>query len=263
MPNSPHGSLQIGSRGPSVSLLQTKLNTALMPSPRLVADGAFGPKTGQAVKLFQQRRGLIADGVVGPRTAAALGMSLGGTPGPVPGSHPPPPGGAPPPGGSSPPAGGPPGFVDLSMFNVVIEAVVGGFQRIGSSVLSWIDSDYVPQFVYDRVALLVNGAIGTVAAPLRAIGRQTVPLGQDPAAYVTGQIRSVLARGVSALSNALQPLVGLPVIGNVASGYQRIISNIMSAADGALGNLRSNGQSAQATATRIAAAFDAVARQIG
>jgi peptidoglycan hydrolase-like protein with peptidoglycan-binding domain len=260
-------SLQLGSRGPTVSALQAKLNTMLVPSPRLVADGSFGPKTAQAVKAFQQMKRLVADGVVGPKTAAALGLSLGGSSGPAPARYappgaPPPPGAIPPPGGA-PPAAGPPGFVDLSVFNVVIEAVIAGYQKIGSRLLSWIDSDYVPQFVYDRVAATVNAAVNMVVSPLRAISHQTVPLGQDPAAYVTSRIRDGLARGASSLSAALQPLVGLPVIGIVASGYQRNISGLMGIADVALANLKHNGQSAQAVATRIAAAFDAVARQIG
>gem|GEM_PF-2366365 len=255
MQNSSYGSLQIGSRGPSVSLLQSKLNSALIPSPRLVADGVFGPKTAQAVKLFQQRSGLPADGIVGAKTSAALGLSSGGIPGPTPGGHAIP--------VSPPPGGGPPGFVDLSMFNVVIEAIIGGVQKIASRLLSWIDSDFVPQFVYDRVAASLNGAVNSLASPLRSITRQTVPLGQDPAAFVTGRIREGLARNVSGLANAVQPLVGLPVIGGVALRYQSLLASIMSVADTALANMRSNGQSAQATATRIAAALDAIARQIG
>lgn len=262
------GSVQMGSRGPTVSQVQTKLNTELRLMPPLVPDGVFGSKTAQAVKLYQQRRGLVPDGVVGPKTAASLGVSLGGGGGRPPAPAGPPSGHAPPvtppPGGPPPPSGGPPaGFVDLSIFNVVIEAIIGGMQKIAGSLLSWIDSDYVPQFVYDRVASMLNGAINTSASTLRGITRQAVPLGQDPAAFVTGQIRQVLARFASALSNALQPLVGLPVIGGSAVGWQRIISGLMSVADGALSNLRANGQSAQATATRIAAALESIARQIG
>jgi len=254
MQNSSSGSLQMGTCGTSVSLLQSKLNTALIPSPGLKPDGVFGMKTAQAVKRFQQGKGLAADGIVGPKTAAALGLSLGGIPGPPPGGHGIPVG--------PPPGGGPPGFVDLSVFNVVIEAIIGGYQKIASRLLSWIDSDYVPQFVYDRAAASINGTVNAMASNLRGITRQTVPLGHDPAAFVTGRIRDVLARNVSGLSNALQPLVGLPVIGGVASGYQRLLSGIMRAADIGLANLRSNGQSAQATATQIAAAFDSIARQI-
>lgn len=257
----------MGSRGPAVSQLQVKLNSALVPSPRLATDGVFGPKTAQAVRLFQQRKGLLADGVVGQKTAAALGLVLGGGAGPVPGA---PPGHSPPgrhnppapPPGTAPPAAGPPGFVDLSIFNVVIEAVIAGFQKIGAKILSFIDSDYVPQFVYDRVAGMVQGAINTVASPLRGIARQAVPLGQDPAAYVTGQIRAALARGISALSGALQPLLGLPVIGNVAAGYQRVLAAEMHGIDVVLNTLRNDGQSAQAAARRVAEVFEGIARRI-
>lgn len=260
MQGSSSGSLRMGSRGPAVSALQSKLNAALSPSPNLVADGVFGMKTAQAVKLFQQRKGLAADGIVGPKTAAVLGLSPGGTPGPAPGGSGTP---ATPPVPGTPPGGEPPGFVDLSIFNVVIEAVIGGYQKIAARLLSWIDSDYVPQFAYDRAASLINGAVNALAASLRGITRNVVPFGQDPAAYVTGRIREILAVKASALSNALQPLTGLPVIGSVAQRYQRVLSGFMSVADAALSNLRSNGQSAQATASRIAAALEGIARQIG
>ena len=259
------GSLQTGSRGPLVATLQAKLNTLLAPSPGLTPDGAFGPKTAAAVRLFQQRKGLVADGIVGPKTAAALGMSLGGGAGPAPGGgvRPAPPLPGAPPTPAAPPAGGPPGFVDLSIFNVVVEAVIGGYQKIAAALLSWIDSDYVPQFVYDRAASLINGAVNGLAGGLRGITRNVVPFGQDPAAFVTGRIRDLLFPKLTALSNAIQPLTSLPVIGTPAQGYMRLLSSVMSVIDTALCNLRSNGQSAQAVARQIAAALEGVARQIG
>ena len=255
MPVSSFGSLQMGSRGPTVASLQSKLNSALTPSPGLVPDGVFGAKTAQAVRLFQQRKGLAADGVVGPKTAAALGLSLAGGAG----------GGG---GGGSGGGGGAVGpvtpgtFVDLSQFNVVIEAIIGGVQKIVSNLLSWIDSDFVPQFVFDRVAGSLKSVVNGLAGSLRGITRQAVGLGQDPAAFVTGRIREILTRSVSNLTNAVQPLVGLPIIGSVASRYQSLLANIMSVANTALNNMRSNGQSIQATAKQIAAALDAIARQI-
>lgn len=54
-----------GSRGADVATLQKKLN--------LNADGIFGPKTEEAVKLFQKANGLSVDGIVGAKTWSALG----------------------------------------------------------------------------------------------------------------------------------------------------------------------------------------------
>lgn len=254
MPSSSFGSLQIGSRGPSVASLQSKLNSALTPSPRLIPDGVFGAQTAQAVRSFQQRNGLTADGIVGPRTAAALGLSSGGAPGPTPGGRVIP---------VSGPAGGPPAFVDLSIFNVVVEAVIAGAQRVVARLLSKIDSDFVPQFVFDRVAGSLNGEVNALAAGLRGITRQAVAVGQDPAVFVTTRIREILSRKISGMINALQPLVGLIVIGDVAARAQTGLRNVGANADGALVNLRNNGQSAQATATRIVALFENIAREIG
>ena len=252
--------LQMGSRGAEVSSVQAKLNALLSPSPNLVTDGVFGMKTSQAVKLFQQRKGMSADGVVGPKTAAALGLPSPGQggggggggghiqptmPGP-PGTH-----------GNTPP-----GFVDLSMFNVVIEAVISGMQAIASSLLSWIDSDYVPQIVYDRVAGMINESNSACAAQLRGITSKVIATGQDPSAYVTGRIQEKLGIAVSKLCNALQPLVGLPIIGAVAVRFLGLISSVMSPVAGKLANLRSNGQAAQAVALEIASFLQGIARQI-
>ena len=150
MQNSGSSPLQMGHRGPGVASVQTQLNALLMPSRSLVADGVFGMKTSQAVKQFQQRRGLTADGIVGPKTAAALGLASGGSGGQGGGALAQPPRTVPGPPGAPPP-GGPPGFVDLSAFNVVIEAIISGYQKVAASLLSWIGSDYVPQVVNDRV----------------------------------------------------------------------------------------------------------------
>lgn len=244
------GSLQVGSRGAAVSSVQSKLNAVLSPSPRLVVDGDFGAKTAQAVKQFQQRRGLVADGIVGPKTAAALGLpSLGGGGG----------GG----GVVGPPGGAPPGFVDLSEFSVVIEAVIGGVQAIASNLLLWLDSDFVPQDIYDSVAGRVNGAVNTLASKLRGITHQTVALGQDPSAFVTARIHDILARFVADLCATVQPVVGLPIIGAAAVRYQNLLRNVLTMVDQALANMRHKGQSAQAVATQIAGVLAGIARQIG
>jgi len=253
-------SLQMGSRGPQVSTLQGKLNSALMPSPNLVTDGVFGMKTSQAVRNFQQRKGLAADGVVGPITSAALGMTLGG-----PGAGPVPPGGGggppvPVPGGT--PGTAPPGFVDLSMFGAIAEAIITGHRKIGDALLSWIDSDYVPQFVYDQAAMGINGAINGMASQLRGITGNIATMGQDPAAYFTGRVRSLVFPRINALSAALNPLVGLPIIGSIASAHKMALAGIQSSLDTYLTNVRNNGQAVQAVASQIAAYLDGIARRI-
>lgn len=65
--------LALGSTGPEVAALQSRLNgrppTVL---PMLAIDRVFGPKTQARVKEFQRNNGLQVDGVVGPQTAARL-----------------------------------------------------------------------------------------------------------------------------------------------------------------------------------------------
>lgn len=56
--------IKLGASGPAVGELQRLL--------QIPADGSFGLKTEQAVRAFQQRRGLKADGIVGPMTWAEL-----------------------------------------------------------------------------------------------------------------------------------------------------------------------------------------------
>jgi len=263
------GPLRMGSRGASVSTLQAALNTALQPSHNLETDGIFGRRTEQAVRAFQQAHALSADSVVGPKTADKLGLSYtagaggGGTPAPPPPGRPPAPGTPPSPPSGPPAPGQPPGFVNLSGVSVIVEAIIAGMQRVASSLLSWIDSDYVPQAVYDRVASIINGVVNREAGALRAIARAAVPAGQDPAAFITGRIRESLGRIVSTLYNALDPLTGLPIIGSVAVVYQNALARLMTVADVALDGMRNGGQSAQAAATRILAIFEGVARQIG
>lgn len=59
--------LRVGSKGAWVKSLQSKL--------KVVADGAFGPKTQAAVKAYQKSKGLKQDGVAGPLTLKALGVT--------------------------------------------------------------------------------------------------------------------------------------------------------------------------------------------
>jgi len=67
--------LQVGSRGPGVWAVQTRLNDwgfPLNPANALRIDGTFGPQTRLAVLEFQGDRQLHRDGIVGPVTAQAL-----------------------------------------------------------------------------------------------------------------------------------------------------------------------------------------------
>ena len=61
--------LKKGDRGDEVKTLQEALNTN---GYQLTVDGAFGSKTENAVKDFQNKHKLTADGIVGPRTWEAL-----------------------------------------------------------------------------------------------------------------------------------------------------------------------------------------------
>jgi peptidoglycan hydrolase-like protein with peptidoglycan-binding domain len=105
------------SPGEDVRLLQNDLNAVTaLPSQKsglapLVADGAFGSKTGARVQEFQSMNGLTADGVVGPKTLDALHSALQEVPGapaePVKGAASPPAhSGGPPYGKPVPPSGG-------------------------------------------------------------------------------------------------------------------------------------------------------------
>ena len=71
--------LRLGDSGPAVLRLQNVLFAwypGAEPFKSLVADGAFGPKTEDAVEAFQRRAGLVVDGIAGPATLAALGITL-------------------------------------------------------------------------------------------------------------------------------------------------------------------------------------------
>jgi len=70
-------SLQIGSVGPAVTLLQEMLNRLSITPEPLDVDGIFGPQTEAAVVTFQAVQGLEPDGIVGPLTNAKL-AAIGG-----------------------------------------------------------------------------------------------------------------------------------------------------------------------------------------
>ncbi|RIK82104.1 MAG: TIGR02594 family protein [Planctomycetota bacterium] len=71
--------LRRGSRGPDVVQLQKLLNQKVVPCPNLTADGDFGPRTENAVRMFQTQQRLGVDGIVGPNTWAKLQAGGGPT----------------------------------------------------------------------------------------------------------------------------------------------------------------------------------------
>lgn len=60
--------LSLGSRGDEVARWQ---NFLVSKGYRVVVDGAFGPRTEAATKMWQISVGLIPDGIVGPKSRAA------------------------------------------------------------------------------------------------------------------------------------------------------------------------------------------------
>ena len=56
--------------------VQGALNVYLSPSPNLVVDGVYGPKTKAAVELLQAKLGLTVDGWAGQVTQAAIAQLL-------------------------------------------------------------------------------------------------------------------------------------------------------------------------------------------
>lgn len=61
-----------GAQGRQVELLQKALGSVSV-------DGTFGLETEEAVKAFQESKGLTVDGIVGPQTSAALGGRASGS----------------------------------------------------------------------------------------------------------------------------------------------------------------------------------------
>ena len=72
--------LRINDHGHEVRKLQLLLNSHLVPSPKLKADGFFGQRTRQAVMTFQKMAGLVPDGLAGLETRSALGLKATSTP---------------------------------------------------------------------------------------------------------------------------------------------------------------------------------------
>jgi len=65
--------LSLGANGDSVRTVQTLLNHQ---GANLDEDGDFGAQTEQAVRTFQQSKGLGVDGIVGPQTWSALFVTV-------------------------------------------------------------------------------------------------------------------------------------------------------------------------------------------
>lgn len=70
MSNPGQPTIQRGDHGAAVRRAQRAIRRT--PDTGLTVDGDFGPATEQAVRDFQEIRGLAVDGVVGPHTWAAL-----------------------------------------------------------------------------------------------------------------------------------------------------------------------------------------------
>ena len=71
-------SLSQGMSGDDVSEIQKRLKElGLYTEPKIT--GYYGPKTEEAVKLFQQASGMKADGIVGPKTKTAMFQSFNNT----------------------------------------------------------------------------------------------------------------------------------------------------------------------------------------
>ena len=68
---------QKGSTGSTVTTIQEKLSRWGYYSGK--ADGVYGSKTVEAVKLFQKKNGLTVDGKCGPKTLSALGINVSST----------------------------------------------------------------------------------------------------------------------------------------------------------------------------------------
>lgn len=71
----PGGTLSMGSSGPDVEKVQSRLRQWGYYTGAV--DGVFGKDTMDAVILFQKRNGITPDGVVGDDTANSIGITIG------------------------------------------------------------------------------------------------------------------------------------------------------------------------------------------
>jgi len=63
-----------------VKWIQSGLSAVMTPSPNLVVDGIYGPKTKAAIQAFQKQQGLVIDGIAGALTQAAIDGLLASQP---------------------------------------------------------------------------------------------------------------------------------------------------------------------------------------
>jgi peptidoglycan hydrolase-like protein with peptidoglycan-binding domain len=80
LPTTGKPTLQKGSKGTDVAIMQQRLMAHNVQLPKYGADGDFGPETEAAVKTFQALHALKVDGVCGPDTWAELLKELDSTP---------------------------------------------------------------------------------------------------------------------------------------------------------------------------------------
>ena len=242
--------LQLGSRGPSVLQLQSRLNVVLVGLPRLVADGSFGMKTQQAVCTFQQRMGLPVTGIVDQKTAAVLGVSLGGSPA-----------GTANPTSPAAPLGE---VINLSLFGVVADAVIEGFKLVVSPVLVLTGpASSLPRAIAGQINGMVNAAFNTFVTSVRSVVKKMVQVGQDAVAIFAKELRIILGQAITSIKFALQKLAAIPALGAaVIAQLQRAFAGCVSVIESAVANLRNTAQSAKDVARQIAIGLAANARGI-
>ena len=66
----PKDTLRPGMKDNQVAWLQTTLNSFF--GADLEQDASYGPKTTEAVKVFQKKYGLVVDGIFGPKSRAKM-----------------------------------------------------------------------------------------------------------------------------------------------------------------------------------------------
>ena len=242
-----HGPIYIGSTGKDVVRIQSRLNEifAARGETALSADGAFGRRTGQRVRMFQDMEHLQADGIVGPKTSAALGFAdyvavpppqtrtprgqmptvqhsdISGDHQPVgPGPHP-----APTPGGDGP-------------FRALVNALVAALHNIRLGVVRVFNRvESIASSVANAISGIISDAIGAVQSVVRAevhliqvVASTLRNALRRVAARIGGLIRSVVAQipiaaVMAMIGRAVQAVIGL---------VEQVVDRLIDWADAAL-----------------------------